>query len=105
MRTGGFYCAGLIGYVVLLATANPSCAGVLPDFTGYSRDSGISVKSDGSQLQITWSIAGRGDASVTLDLSAGKPLITSLDGVLRSLDPLLALTVGSRVAPQAARRP
>jgi hypothetical protein len=89
----GLFAAGM----ALLMMAIPSRAGVIPNFTSAS---GISVKPDGTMIRITWPIAGRRDASLILDMGEGTPLIDSLDGVLRSLDPVLALTVGSRVAPE-----
>ncbi len=104
MKTHGSGCVRLAVILLPLVLAWPSRASVVPDLAGYSPDSGITVKADGSLLRIAWPVEGRRDGSVILDLADGRPLIDTLDGTLRSLDPVLALTVGSRVAP-AGRPP
>lgn len=99
MKAEAFLTAPWCAALALLAGSMPARAIVTPDFTGYDPDCAISVKAEGTRLRAKWPVTGNKTSELVLDLGAERPLIASLDGILESLDPLVALTVGSRVAP------
>src|SRR5690348_10375033 len=88
------------------------------DLSGYAAGCGVGVRRDGSRLRIDWPLSD-GDrpeyGEVVLDLTAGRPLIESINiatsatapavPLLRGVDPVTTLTVGTRQARPGSRPP
>jgi hypothetical protein len=79
------------------------------DLSGYDPECGISVRHEESLLNVRWPLGEGEHGKLLIDLEAGHPLIASLGGdprdgvgtlpVLRGVDPVTLLTVGTRGAP------
>lgn len=75
------------------------------NLSGYQPDSGVSVRQDGTRLQMTWSLMERESGVLVLRLETGQPLIDELGitskatestTLVRQVNPVTVLTVGSR---------
>jgi len=95
-------------------TASVGAADAVPvDFTGMKAEKGVTVTRDGHQLAVEWPIERGESGRIAIDLRPGEPLIASLGfkdsganpavEVLKGVDPVTFLTVGSRVGE--ANRP
>lgn len=82
-----------------LLMAENATATVVPDFSRFSPDCGVTIRSSNERLHVSWPTGESRTYEVTLDLREGSPLIESLGGVLKSLDPFVSLTIGTRSAP------
>lgn len=99
--------------VVVLTTvaAAQSADHVAVDAGGYSRDCGIAIRHDGPHLEVRWALSdeSKDHGYLTLDLRPGQRLISALgissredadaDVLLKEVDPVVFLTVGSRQTP------
>ena len=94
-----------------LGLSSPARAGVDVDLSGYRDDSGVGVRSAEGRLTVSWALTPEGTehGRLVIDLRPGKPLIESLgiartatgeaDAILKGLDPVTFVTVGTRVNP------
>ncbi len=99
----------LIAVSSLGSTSHAAAQEVRRDLSGYSSQCGVSIQAAGDRLQVAWPMADKEYGRLTLDLRPGQPLIESLgiaagatDAVrplLREVEPLYFLTVGTRQAP------
>src|SRR5438477_2166640 len=97
-----------------LGSASAAAArNVAVDFSAYSSNSGVDVEQKGDRLLVGWPMGQNEIGRLTLDLRPGQPLIESLGiasdsstttVLLRGVEPLVFLTVGTRQAP-AGRPP
>lgn len=71
-------------------------AGFVPDLARYTPDCGVKVTVQGEQIHVA--VPARDP--VIFDLAGYKPLIASLGGVLKNLDPFVSMTIGTREAPE-----
>ncbi len=95
------------GCLLLLASASAR-ADVAVDLSGFREDSGVTARREGERLIIAWPM-GDEDGRIVLDLRPGRPLIASLgrssrdsrrdSPILKDVDPVTYVTVGSRVNP------
>jgi hypothetical protein len=97
--------------VVLCAFWSDSRTAAQPiraDFSAYAPNCGVEVKQQGERLLIGWPLERNEVGRLTLDLRSQQPLIERLgitsgvsesDTLVRGLDPLVFLTVGTRQAP------
>jgi hypothetical protein len=78
------------------------------DFSAYTPKCGVEVKQQGDRLLIGWPLDRNEVGRLTLDLRSRQPLIESLgiasgvsesDTLVRGVEPLVFLTVGTRQAP------
>lgn len=85
-----------IGVVVFQAAA----AATEIDLADYQPDCGVSVREDGTTIRLEWRIAGKEQGLLVLEQDPTQPLIKELGlnsaAVLKNVDPVLYLTVGSR---------
>ena len=80
--------------------------GPVVDFAKYQKGSGVAIHQDGSRLRVRWPMADGEHGALTLQLQAGQPLIEELGWaktaagaatvVLRNVDPVTFVTVGTR---------
>jgi hypothetical protein len=91
-------------FVLLLALAWPTArlrAGVC-DFSGYRADCRVKVRQEPLKLTVDWP-TGDGDARLAFNIDELRALIASLEfrgkTLLEGIDPVLTITVGTRVAP------
>jgi hypothetical protein len=100
--------------IVLLVIGIPSglagAAEEVPvDLAGYRPDCGVAIRHEGQRLSIAWPMAEGEYGRMVLDLRPGGPLIESLGigkdaageavTVLKGVEPVTYVTVGSREAP------
>ncbi|MCK7553963.1 hypothetical protein MKQ70_02640 [Chitinophaga sedimenti] len=82
-------------FVTVMSTAQPKA-----DLKGFVAGNGVTVRQQGSLLDITWPAGTSATGKVTFDLSPAKPLFkrVSLDGqpIATNIDPAFLLTVGKR---------
>src|SRR5438132_3798254 len=78
------------------------------DLSGYASNCGVEVERQGERLLVRWPMGGDEAGRLTLDLRPGQPLIESLGiaaspskstVLLRAVEPLVFVTVGTRQAP------
>src|SRR5205823_6238046 len=79
------------------------------DLSGYDPSCGVDDRRDGPRLTVAWPIAPGEFGRLVLDLRPGRPLIERLGvgedaagpvrELLKGVDPVTYLTVGTRVAP------
>jgi hypothetical protein len=88
--------------------SNAVAQNVPVDLSGYAPSCGVEVKRDGSRLLIAWPMGGDDAGRLSLDLRSKQPLIASLGiasgsaepkTLVRGVEPLVFLTVGTRQAP------
>src|SRR5262249_50539470 len=82
---------------------------VVVDLSGYARECGVEVKQQDDRLVIAWPMDEKEHGRLTLDMRPGRPLIELLGiaggaaeeakPLLREVEPLTFLTVGTRQAP------
>lgn len=97
---------GLVG-LILFACAPPQGPAAegphAPDLRGYRADCGIRVHAEPDGLAVEWP-AGPAPARVVLNSDPREPLIRSLEldgrAILGPLDPVLTVTVGTRLASE-----
>src|SRR5437879_1607869 len=104
----------VIVMVSILESASGAAAQTIPvDFSGYAPSCGVEVKQEGDRLLVAWPIGEKEVGRLVLDLRPGQPLIDSLGiaagasdlaMLLRGVEPVVFLTVGTRQAP-AGRPP
>src|SRR5260370_14834314 len=83
------------------------------DLTQYAEECGVTVRREGDRLRVRWPLEetdSKEFGSLTLNLTARKPLIESLAitpagneeavALLHGIDPVTYLTVGTREAPR-----
>jgi hypothetical protein len=95
--------------VLTLGTASAAAGQDIDvDFSAYVPNCGVQVKRDGSRLTIGWPMNGNEAGRLILDLRSQQPLIGSLgieagvsgsETLIRGIQPLVFLTVGTRQAP------
>jgi hypothetical protein len=95
----------ITAYVAAAAAAVPA-GGPPADLSGYRPDSGIAVRAEDTRLRLTWPMAEGEYGRLVLQLAADQPLIEELGiapaadapatPLLRKVDPVTFLTVGSR---------
>lgn len=96
---------GLLGSLTL-AHARPTHDEPAVDLSAYRPASGVAVRQDGSRLRVTWPLAKGEYGVLVLQLQEGRPLIDELGiapsadrpavPLLRGIDPVTFVTVGSR---------
>jgi hypothetical protein len=79
------------------------------DLSAYSPACGVSVRTAGDTMRVTWPIGGQADfGHMVLNLRSDRPLIASLqisgeftgaESILTGVDPVTFVTVGTRNAP------
>src|SRR5690348_14010389 len=99
----------LLWLVLSLGPASTVAAqGLEVDLSAYTPTCGVEVKRDGSRLLVSWPLDGREVGRLTLDLRSKQPLIerlsitsgsSKLETIVRGIEPLVFLTVGTRQAP------
>jgi hypothetical protein len=87
----------------------PGAAQPIPiDFSAYTPNCGVKIKPQGERLLIAWPLDRNEVGHLTLDMRSQHPLIESLgiasglsesDPLVRGVEPLVFLTVGTRQAP------
>ena len=92
--------------ITLLAAGATARAEIPVDMSGYREGPGVTVRREGETIAVAWP-TGRGESGrLVLDLRLGEPLVASmgLSGgpgedivILKGVDPLTTVTVGSRV--------
>jgi hypothetical protein len=97
--------------VILFALCPAWAAAAQPirvDFSAYRPSCGVEVKQEGESLRIGWPMDRNEIGHLRLDLRSGQPLIESLgiasgltevDTLVRGVEPLVFLTVGTRQSP------
>src|SRR5262245_2990975 len=105
--------AGLLA-VLLAFESRASPQGVRVELPERGRAGGVQVRRHGERLIASWPMAGGEFGELALDLRPGKPVIESLGladraggtgtPVLRGVEPVTWMTVGTREAP-AGRPP
>ena len=99
-----------IAFLIVSATFPSIARAQVPiDLSGYRQDSRVWVRPEGELLKVSWPISDAENGQLTLNLRPGTPLIaalgvaqgTKLDGgeILKDVDPVVFMTVGSRVNP------
>lgn len=93
-------------FVTLLCviTCSVSKAQTPVNLSGFQKNSGVTVTSQGNNLVVNWPTTGKETAKLILNLDKGKPLFNSIQlseqgkfkEVAKSLDPAFVLTVGKR---------
>lgn len=88
----------------LLCLAAPIQAAIPVSMEAYSTASNVQVIAESDTLNVTWPTQKQpSNGTLILDLRDNQPLIQSLQisghPIISSVDPLLTLTVGTRVAP------
>src|SRR5438445_5523138 len=98
-------------FLSLVLTVGPASKAVAQnvqvDLSAYTTSCGVEVKRDGSRLLIGWPMDGGEQGRLTLDLRSEQPLIESLriasgsepETLIRGIEPLMFLMVGTRQAP------
>ena len=90
--------------MMIAADAPRAHAAVPVDMGGYRAECGVSVFREGNGISIEWPMEG-GTGHLVLDLRPGEPLVESLGladpkgafAILKGVDPVTFITVGSRV--------
>jgi hypothetical protein len=112
-RLTGKWCSVVVMAVTLGSLAGRAAQQVTVDLSAYTPGHGVDVKRDGVRLLVRWPIADKEFVLLTLDLRPEQPLIESLGiasetsestTLLRGVEPLVFLTVGTLQAP-AGRPP
>ncbi len=103
--------SALFCLILNLASFVSASAGVDVDLSGYREGSGVDVRSGGEKLTVSWALdAGKAEyGRLVLDLQPGKALVENLGiaasptgeaiAILRDVDPVTFITVGTRVSP------
>ncbi len=94
-----------LGLLGLISISEAQAQGVPVDLSAYRERPGVSVRRDGDRLAVAWPIEGSESGRLVLNLRPGAPLIASMGltdekgeaAILRVVDPVTYLTVGSRV--------
>ena len=97
----------LAAWLGLMAAPSPQqAAEPAVDFSAYRKESGVSVRQEGGRLHLRWPLAEGTDGVLVLNLRAEQPLVEQIaiaapanaasTPLLRNLDPVLFLTVGTR---------
>src|SRR5689334_18930528 len=94
--------------LLALGLTTPAHAEVAVDLSGYQADSVVVVVREGDRLNVSWPMTADGSehGRLSIDLRPGRPLFESLGvsgsatgeaaEVLRGVDPVTFVTVGSR---------
>jgi hypothetical protein len=95
---------------VLMLVPRPSQQRIPVDLPGPAPAGGVVVRQEGERLLLRWPMGGDESGSLALDLRPGQPLIESLgiargaagapEPILKGVDPVTFLTVGTRNAPE-----
>ncbi len=85
--------------IIALVVAGGARA-MTPDVARYSPACGVAITTEEDHITVSWSAGAVARHEARIDLRAGRPLLSSLDGVLRDLDPFVSITAGTRVAPE-----
>jgi len=99
--------------VMLLTTAGVATAEVRVDLSAYRREAGIDVQQQGQRIRIEWPMDADDMGGMTLEPGGGLPLIAELSDrlkredhpttpIVKNLDPVFLLTVGTRDLHQAS---
>ncbi|RYG26268.1 hypothetical protein EON82_04100, partial [bacterium] len=66
------------------------------DLSAYNPLAGVRVSREGDELVASWPMEGGKSGRFVLSLDPQRPLIRSIGGVLRDVDPAGVVTVGTR---------